>query len=51
MDDSTFWWDEAVKFRDRARKTDDHTLHEELLDLAAVCEEVAATMSERAPSG
>jgi hypothetical protein len=51
MEDVAYWQQRAVDFRERAQTTTDPALHEELLDLAAVCEEVAATMEERASSG
>jgi len=51
MEDVAYWQQRAQDFRARAETTSDPVLHEELLDLAAVCEEVAATMEERAPSG
>jgi hypothetical protein len=51
MDDADYWRDQAAKFRERAKTAEDPALHEELLDLAAVCEEVADTIEARTPSG
>jgi len=51
MYDAEYWRVEASKFRERAQQTTDPALREELLDLAAVCEEVAQTIESRAPGG
>jgi hypothetical protein len=51
MLDADFWLDQAAQFADRARTTHDPQLYDELLDLAAVCEAVAAKIEEHAPSG
>jgi hypothetical protein len=51
MEDAAYWRQQAVNFRERARRTADRALVDELSELAEVCEEVAATLEERAPSG
>jgi hypothetical protein len=54
MDDATYWWEEAVEYRRRAKLIKEAKASEdsvELLDLAAVCEEVSAAIAERGPSG
>jgi hypothetical protein len=51
MTDATFWWEQAEKFRERAQASADPNLREELLELAAVCDEVAAKIEERGASG
>ncbi len=51
MEDVAYWRVQAAGFRDRAEKTADRALQDELLELAHICEEVAATIEERAPSG
>jgi len=51
MEDVAYWRIQAAGFRDRAERTEDRALQNELLELAVICEEVAATIEERAPSG
>ncbi len=51
MEDAAFWRDQGVKFRERARTVSDDALAEELLELAAICEEVAESIEDRAPAG
>jgi len=51
MYDAHYWRDEASKFRELAEQTRDPVLRQELLDLAAVCEEVAQTIEARALGG
>ena len=51
MDDVAYWRVQAADYRERADATKDAALHEELLELACICEEVAATIEERTPSG
>jgi hypothetical protein len=51
MIDADYWLEQAAKFRERAKTTKDPALHDELLDLAAVCEEVAETIESHSPSG
>jgi hypothetical protein len=41
MDFDDYLRDQATMYRDLAGKADDPTVREEMLDLAAVCEEVA----------
>ncbi|MDE2229778.1 MAG: hypothetical protein KGL11_12165 [Alphaproteobacteria bacterium] len=51
MDEADYWWDQAAKLRERAKAARDRKLRQELLDQAAVCEEVAANIEARAPGG
>lgn len=51
MEDATFWREQGVKFRERARTVTDDVLLAELLELAAICEEVAESIEDRAPAG
>ena len=51
MLDAEYWLDQADKFTARALQTKDRQLHDELEELAAVCEQVAANIAQHAPSG
>ena len=51
MDDAAFWRQQARTFRDRAEATNDASLHRELLELAEICEQVAAEIEDRATAG
>jgi len=52
MEDAAFWRDQGMKFRDRAETVaDDGALMAELLELAAICEEVAEAIEDRATAG
>ncbi len=50
MEDATYWRDQAAKFRDSAAKADS-SLERELLELAAICEQVAAELEDRCTAG
>ena len=51
MDWADYLRDEAAKFRQLAETADDPSIKQELLDLAAVCEEVANNIEDRMPGG
>ncbi len=51
MEDAAFWRRQAAKFREEAEAAKDAVQTAELLDLAAVCEQVAAEIEDRAPAG
>lgn len=51
MEDVVFWRLEAAKFRDDAEAAEDAPQAQELRELAAVCEQVAAEIEDRAPAG
>jgi hypothetical protein len=51
MDDAAFWREQAIKFRDHAEAVADAALYAELLDLAEICEQVAAEIEDRATAG
>ena len=51
MAEATYWWEEATKFKLQAQATDDHAERGNLLELAEVCEEVAAMIEERICGG
>ena len=52
MEDATFWREQGARFRDRARTlVDDTEVKAELLELAAICEEVAEAIEDRATAG
>jgi len=43
--------DEAAKYRQQAEKAEDHLVRQELLELAATCEEIANEMEDRMSAG
>jgi hypothetical protein len=49
--EAAYWLEQAAKFRERAETTADQRLMEELLELAAICEEVADEIEHRAAAG
>ena len=49
MDEADYWREQATHYKERARMTTDRRLHDELLDLGAVCEDVAASIEEHTP--
>jgi hypothetical protein len=51
MDWDDYFRQQAVMYRQLAQKTEDTVIKQELLDLAAVCEEVANNIEDRRPSG
>ena len=51
MDWDDYFRQQAVMYRQLAQKTDDTFIKQDLLDLAAVCEEVANNIEDRRPSG
>lgn len=51
MIETSYWWDQAEKFRDQARATDDPPRPQQLLELANVCDDVAAEAEGRATGG
>ena len=51
MDWADYLRDEAAKFRQLAEAAEDPSIKQELLDLAAVCEEVANNIEDRMPGG
>jgi hypothetical protein len=51
MDEPDYWRDQAARLRERAERTKDRKLRKDLLDQAAVCEEVANNIEDHAPSG
>jgi hypothetical protein len=51
MIDATYWWEEATKFIQSARETEDPQEQQELIELAEVCQDVAVKMEERATGG
>jgi hypothetical protein len=51
MTEATYWWEEATKFKQQAQATEDHAEREDLLELAEVCVEVAATIEEHSSGG
>lgn len=51
MEDAAFWREQGARFRERARTLVDDELMAELLELAAICEEVAEAIEDRAPAG
>jgi len=51
MEDAAFWREQSARFRDRANTIDDDDVIAELLELAAICEEVAEAIEDRAPAG
>src|ERR1700722_4639324 len=51
MDESEYWREQAIKYKERARVVADPELQDELLELGAVCENLAETIEDRAPGG
>jgi len=51
MDWDDYFRQQAVMYRQHAQKTEETFSKQELLDLAAVCEEVANNIEDRRPSG
>jgi hypothetical protein len=51
MDWADYLRDEAAKYRQLAKAAEDLSIKQELLDLAAVCEEAADNIEDRMPSG
>lgn len=51
MDEANYWWEQALKYRERAEKAVDTATREEMLELGAACEEVAETIEARAGGG
>jgi hypothetical protein len=51
MDWADYLREEAAKYRQLAETADDPVLKEELLDLAATCEEVANNIEDSTPGG
>jgi len=51
MDWADYLRDEAAKYRQLAKAAEDLAIKQELLDLAAVCEEAADNIEDRMPSG
>jgi hypothetical protein len=51
MDWANYLRDEAAKFRQLAETAEDPSVKQELLELAAVCEEVANNSEDRMPGG
>ena len=51
MDEASYWWEQALKYKERAKQAADKKARTELLDLGAVCEEVAETLESRAGGG
>jgi hypothetical protein len=51
MDWADYLRDEAAKYRQLAKSAEDLSIKQELLDLAAVCEEAADNFEDRMPGG
>jgi hypothetical protein len=51
MDWDDHFREQAAMYQQLAKKTEDTFIKQELLDLAAVCEEVANNIEDRRPSG
>jgi len=51
MDEANYWWEQALKYKERAKHAPDRKARAELLELGAVCEEVAESMESRAGGG
>jgi rubrerythrin len=51
MDWDEYFRQQAAMYRQLAQKTEDASIKEELLDLAAVCEEVANNVEDRHTGG
>jgi hypothetical protein len=51
MDWADYLRDEAAKYRQLAKAAEDLSIKQELLDLAAVCEEVTSSIEDRLTGG
>jgi hypothetical protein len=49
--EAQYWWDEAARFREQARSSSQPEQGIELLELAEVCEAVAANAEDRVTGG
>jgi hypothetical protein len=51
MDWADYLRDQAAKYRQLAETTEDLSIKQELLDLAAICDEAANNIEDRMPGG
>ena len=51
MFEADYWWDEAAKFKEQARMSEQHEQRAELLELAETCEAVAIKAEDRLTGG
>ncbi|MDE2229761.1 MAG: hypothetical protein KGL11_12075 [Alphaproteobacteria bacterium] len=51
MDEANYWWEQALKYKERAEKARKRALRVELLELGSACEEVAEEIEAHAPGG
>ena len=51
MIEALYWWDEAAKYKEEARRTANAAEQMEFLELAETCEAVAIDAEDRATSG
>lgn len=49
--EALYWWEEATRLRQQAQAAEDQAERQDLLELAEVCVEVAATIEERVCGG
>jgi hypothetical protein len=46
MDEADYWRDQAIRYREEARRAGDRRVQDELMDLGAACETVAESIEE-----
>ena len=51
MMESSYWFDEAAKYKEQALATEDPGEQREYLDLAEICVDIAVRVEERTPGG
>jgi len=51
MIEALYWWDEAVRLKEQARRSVDTEQQAELLELAETCEAVAIRVEDRVTGG
>ncbi|HXZ09092.1 MAG TPA: hypothetical protein VEI25_13660 [Paraburkholderia sp.] len=51
MIEAHYWWHEADRFKEAARRAGDEKQRSEFLELAATCEAVAIEVEDRATGG
>jgi hypothetical protein len=51
MIESSYWFDEAAKFKEQAKAVEDAGEQDEFLELAEICIEIAIRVEERATGG
>jgi hypothetical protein len=51
VSETDYWWDQAARYRELAQEAQYPELRREYFELAKACDEVAADLEARMPSG